>query len=292
MTVRHLRIFVAVYQEGSITKASASLHLAQPSVSLAIRELEEYYGVRLFDRMSRRIYVTDMGREFYNYAIHIVSLFEEMEQKIRNWDTVGTLRVGSSVTIGNVILPSLVQRFQKEHPQIDVHVSIYNSNTLEQCILDNRIDFALVEGDSSHPQITQLPFMEDRLCLICGKNDPLADQESVMLRDLEKRSFLLREIGSAGRELFDSVMLMNHFPVEPVWESVSTQAIITAVAKGLGISVLPQLLVKDAIDQGEVLEKRVEDASFTRKFSVIYHKNKYLSASAKTFIQLCREKAE
>ena len=100
MTLRHLHIFVSVYEHKSITKAANTLHIAQPSVSLAIKELGEYYGVQLFDRIGRGITPTEAAKHLYGYAIHIVSLFNEIEQHIKNWDNIGTLRIGASITIG------------------------------------------------------------------------------------------------------------------------------------------------------------------------------------------------
>ena len=97
MTLRHMKILVAVYQEGSVTRAAEALHLSQPSVSLAIKELEDYYGVELFTRMGRRIVPTECGNAFYGYAVHVVSLMDELETQMRNWDTVGTVRIGYHV---------------------------------------------------------------------------------------------------------------------------------------------------------------------------------------------------
>ena len=105
MTLRHMKIFTAVFRHSNITKAADELHLAQPSVSVAVKELEEYYGIRLFERFGRRIFPTETAKEFYGYALHIVSVFEEMEKKIRNWDTLGVIRIGASITIGTHILP-------------------------------------------------------------------------------------------------------------------------------------------------------------------------------------------
>ena len=113
MTLRHMKIFTAVFRNSNITRAAEELHLAQPSVSLAIKELEEYYGIRLFERIGRGISPTEGAKEFYGYALHIVSLFDEMEIKIKNWDTLGTLRLGTSIAIGTHILPILLERYQK-----------------------------------------------------------------------------------------------------------------------------------------------------------------------------------
>ena len=101
---------------------------AQPSVSLAIRELEEYYGVKLFDRISRKLYLTSFGEEFLNYASHIVSLFEKMETEMKNWDSVGTLRVGSSITIGTYLMPQYALEFRKKYPKINLKVFVDNAS--------------------------------------------------------------------------------------------------------------------------------------------------------------------
>ena len=111
MTLRHMKIFVSVFRHSNVTRAADELHLAQPSVSFAIKELEDYYGIRLFERIGKRITPTETGKEFFGYALHIVSMFDEMEKKIRNWDAIGTIRIGASITIGTHILPPLLKRY-------------------------------------------------------------------------------------------------------------------------------------------------------------------------------------
>ena len=112
MTLRHLRIFLAVCREGSATAAAEKLYIAQPTVSVAIRELEEHYSVTLFDRIGRRLFLTDAGRQMQSYAQHIVALLDEMEARSQDWEETGTLRLGSSITIGTVQLPGIVTRLQ------------------------------------------------------------------------------------------------------------------------------------------------------------------------------------
>ena len=139
MTLRHMKIFTAVFRHSNITKAADELHLAQPSVSVAVKELEEYYGIRLFERFGRRIFPTETAKEFYGYALHIVSVFEEMEKKIRNWDTLGVIRIGASITIGTHILPRLLKQYQALFPELRTEVTIKTSSVIEQNILDNDI---------------------------------------------------------------------------------------------------------------------------------------------------------
>lgn len=113
MTLKHIKIFVAVYQEESITRAAEKLHMTQPATSLAIRELEEYYHTKLFERSGRGIRVTSAGSQLYPSAVRLLSLYDEMDAEMKNWDTSGRLRIGSSISIGSCILPQLINRFQR-----------------------------------------------------------------------------------------------------------------------------------------------------------------------------------
>lgn len=287
MTLRHMRIFVSVYQTGSMTKAAQVLHLAQPSVSLAVKDLEAYYGVRLFDRLARRLYPTGDGQRFYDYALHIVSLFDEMEKGIRNWDSLGTLRVGSSVTIGTYFMPEWVLQFTKQYPMVKIQVSIRNSAEMEQMVLNNQVDFAFIEGKVIRPQLKQLSFLEDRLCIAAASNHPLAEKAQIPLDDLMKENFLLREKGSAGRELLEHGLELYGFRIDPIWESVSNQALIHGAMQGIGLTVLPYLLVRQELEKGALRELNVPQLSLSRHFSVVFHENKFFSPAAKAFLSQC-----
>lgn len=288
MTLRHMNIYVCVFRHSNITKAAGELHLAQPSVSLAVKELEDYYGVRLFERIGRRIYPTECGKEFYEYALHIVSLFEEMEQKIRNWDTLGTLRIGASITIGTHILPALIRRYQPLYPDLRVEVSVRQSAFIEQSILESSIDIGLIENTPEDPELRCIPFMGDSLCAITAPDHPLTESAEVTLAQMAEYPFLMREKGSAGREILDACFSLDHLSVRPLWESASTQAIVRAVSEGLGVAVLPYLLVKKEIEQQTVKELRLSHP-LNRSLNIIFHKNKFLTENMKAFIRLCQD---
>jgi DNA-binding transcriptional LysR family regulator len=288
MTIRHLRIFVAVCETGSVTKAANKLYLAQPSVSLAISELENYYGVKLFDRISRRLHLTDTGSQFLNYAKHIIYLFDELESGMKNWDLMGTLRVGSSITIGNYFLPKYVKEFQKTHPQIKVYVTIDNSQIIEDHVISNKVDFAFTEGIIDNPKLETINFLDDELICICAPSHPLSNQVEVDAETLSRQDLIMRERGSGGRNIFDAALLTFNLKTTPIWESVSTQAIIRAVGQGLGVSILPYLLVKSALEEGIVKQIKIQGLNLHRKLHIIYHKNKYLTPAALDFLALCK----
>lgn len=288
MTLRHIKIFVAVFQQGSITGAARELHLAQPSVSLAIKELEKYYGFRLFERIGRRISPTEGGKEFFGYAVHIIALFEEMEKKMKNWDAVGSIRIGTSITIGTHILPTLTRRFQTDYPELHLEAVISNSSDIERHILDNSIDIGLIETQPEHPELAFVSFMEDNMCAIVSNDHPLAGQPAVSLSQLAGYPFLMREHGSAGREILDACFSLQQLSVHPIWESSSTQAIVRGVAEGIGVAVLPYLLV-----ERDVQEKLVSMVPLTdpirRNLNIIYHKSKYLTPNMLAFMDLCKK---
>ena len=229
MTLRHMKIFVMVCRCKSVTTAAEKLGIAQPAVSLAIKELEQYYGIRLFDRISHKMFITEEGRQLLQYANKIVALFDEIEYDIRNWDSFGILRIGSSITIGTCLMPDYVRRFRAQYPKFKVLVTIDNSAEIEKKILENQLDFALIEGAVHYDSIVCHRFLKDELVLVCGARDESYPDE-VSVEELAELPFILREKGSGTRELFDSTLLTKGITVTPEWESISTEAIVSAIS--------------------------------------------------------------
>ena len=283
-------IFRTVCENGfNSTKAAEVLHMTQPAVSLAIKELEQYYGVHLFDRIGRRLQITDAGKHFLQYAIHISDLFSDMETGLRDWDSKGILRIGASITIGSQFLPRYVKAFTEICPGLDVRVTVDQSERLEQKIMANELDCALIEGIAHDPNIVSEAYMEDHLSVICSRDKGWKQGQVVSIEDFQRQRFLLREIGSGTREMFDRVVEQAGIHITPVWEAMSTTALVNAVINGLGIAVLPHRMILPALRQGLVCTVKVEGLSFSRNFHIIYHKDKFLTASAKRFINLCRD---
>lgn len=265
------------------------MHMTQPAVSLAMKELEQYYGVHLFDRIGRRLQITDVGKHFLQYSIHISDLFSDMETGLRDWDSKGILRIGASITIGSQFLPGYVKAFSEVCPGIDVRVTIEQSERLEQKILANELDFALIEGVVHDSRIVSEAYMEDRLSVICAADQGWTQGQIISVEDFQKQRFLLREKGSGTREVFDRVTAQAGIHIVPVWEAMSTTALVNATINGLGISVLPHRMILSAWRQGLIYTVQVEGLSFSRNFHIIRHKDKFLTASAERFIALCRD---
>ncbi len=289
MTLRHLRIFLAVKENHcNTTRAAEALHMTQPAVSLAIRELEEYYGVVLFDRVGRRLRLTEAGKRFGEYAGCILAMFDDMEKGMRNWDAFGLLRVGSSITIGSQFLPYYVNAFYARHPGTEVKVLVGPSDQLEQKLLAGELDLALIEGTVHSAGLVAQPYMEDSLSVICPAGGSFRPGQVLTVEEFRKQKFLLREHGSGTRDIFDLEMERAGIAVEPIWEGMSTTALVNAVINGLGIAVLPSRMVRGPLQRGIVVAVKVEGLEFRRQFHIVHHREKFLTASARAFIELCR----
>lgn len=289
MTLRHMVIFRAVCEAGfNSTKAAEGLHMTQPAVSLAIKELEQYYGVHLFDRIGRRLQITDAGKQFLQYAIHISDLFQDMETGLRNWGSKGILRVGASITIGSQFLPGYVKAFSNRFPDIDVRAVVEPSDRLEKKLLANELDCALTEGITHDPNIVSQAYMEDHLSVVCSADKGWQQGQIISLEEFQAQRFLLREYGSGTREVFDRTVAQAGIHITPIWEAMSTTALVNAVINGLGIAVLPYRMILPALHRGLIVTVGVKSLVFRRNFYVIHHKDKFLTDAAKAFMELCK----
>jgi len=292
VTLKHLSVFYNVYKENSVTRAAEKLGLTQPQVSHYIHDLEHIYSISLFQRSGRGIRRTQAAIELFEYASHIISMYDEMNSKMNNWNEAGKLRIGSSISIGACLMPLYIKKFKQTHPDTQVAVTIDSSDIIEQMLQESKLDFALIEGIPHASNIIIEPFMEDELVLVCNPDSSLAEKSlvstngTVTIEDLEDQPLLLREKNSATRNLAEESLVHLGMSVNPVWESTSTTAIINAVIENLGISILPRRFLASYINDKKVLPLKLENVDFKRTYNIIYHKNKYLSQSAVDFLNM------
>lgn len=289
MTIRHLRIFLSVTEAGSITGAASRLYLSQPSVSLAVKELEEHYGIRLFERLNKRIKITEEGKLFQTYAAHIVRMFDEMETAVANRGQV--LRVGSSITIGTRYMPGYCRAFREANPQVTVRVHIASSDEIEAMVLSGDLDLGVIEGTAHSGYLVSRTFLQDYLVPICPPESPLAHSPAPTLQEFLREPLLLREKGSGTRELLDDRLAALGIEADPLWESTSSEAVINGVLLGNGVSILSQKLVKELADAGRLCIPPIGELLLKRDFRIITHKNKFITAAMEAFTELVERTA-
>lgn|SRR5699024_4070879 len=290
MKIRHLRIFKAVCEEESITKAAEKLYITQPAVSNAISELENFLGVHLFDRISRNIYLNETGKLFLTKVIKVLDLYDDLEQNAKELEEHAKIKIGSSITIANFILPKKIIEFEKIYNNIPLEVIVENAWKIEEKLYNNEIDLGLIEGVIHNEELVNIPFSSYNLAVIGSPEHKLTSEKSVSAKQLVQEKLLLREKGSAIRDVFDSALLLHNLKANPTWTSINSQSLIYATKHNLGISVLPRILVKEELSRGEICEIKVDDFELVNKNHIVFHKDKFQTESFKTLVEIIQNK--
>ena len=261
MTLRNMRIFMTVCENGnSITAAAKALYLSQPSVTAAVQSLETEIGAPLFERLSRRLYLTERGKTFLSYAQRILSLYGEM-QKTLTGEQEFPLRVGASLTIGSTILPGICSAYLAENPARKLTVQVRRSRTLQEMLHTNELDLEV---------IAPLSFSKD----------------AITKEELLSSPLILREKGSGTRDYFDRVLEAAGLSAVPVWESESPEAILEMVSDGMGLGVLPRGRILHDLEAGRVKRLRLQDLSFPLEFTLVLHRDKIITDRIREFADM------
>lgn len=287
MSIRLLYIFKIVCECESITMAAQKLYMSQPAVTHAIQELEQKVAICLFERIGKRLYISDSGRQFYQKVCALLTMYEELEQSAKALEEYPPLRIGSSITNAYLLLPKLLASFQKMYPK-QVQVMVDNAAHIEEKLTKNEIDLAFIEGAIASSTFLRIPIFSYDLQVFCSPCHPLANAKDITLQALSKEPWLLREKGSAIRNTLDSACLLHDRIIEPLWESVNSQVLIQAVKQGLGISVLPRVLLQEALASEQISEIHlVEPLSCVNH--IVYHKDKHIHNAMRHFLTLCEQ---
>lgn len=289
MNVRHLQIFVTVAECGKMRTAAEKLHISQPSVSQAVRELEEYYDIQLFDRLSQRIYITEMGKNLLPYARHIVDSYGEMEEFAFDASRKNIIRIGGSVSVGTVLLPDIIGKLKTAIPNVDVRVVVDNTTNIEKMVLSSEIDVAIVEGMIENLELIQQDIFQDELVLVVGKNHPLFKVSNITLEQLTGQALISREAGSAERNQFERYLSEHGIRMVSKWSCSNTETIKHAVEAGEGIAILSRMLVKDELKKDILHIVQVENVRIKRNIKLVYHRNKYFTTPMRKLVEICEE---
>lgn len=289
MTIRHLKVFLAVVDTGGMSPAAKRLHVSQPTVSQAIAEIEKYYGIRIFERLSQKLYLTKEGELMLSFSRHIVDSFERMEEAMNHVAKTPILRIGCSVTVGTCLINDILDKAKQKMPDLDFSVMVANSSDIEHAILSSEVDLGIVEGILTSSDLLVTPVCEDELVIVCGKSHPLAREQKVTLEMLSGQDYISRERGSTERNQLEKAFEECGIQFKRTFFSTNTEAIKNAVICGRGIAVLSRRMIEKESAYGEIVELSVEGLQVTRNIHLALHKNKFLSEEIKMMKQILEE---
>jgi len=288
MNLQQLWTFYNVALHGGFSAAAAGLCLTQPSVSTQIRLLEDHYGIRLFERFGRRIELTEAGRALYSYAERIFHLTQQADSAIEDLKNTktGRIRISAISTLAAYYLPHIIADFRRRHPGIEIHLDSGYTEDVVKSVLAFQCDIGLVGKALSHDNIVATPLWEEELVIIVGPAHPFARRKTIPFGDLKDEPMIVSELGSGTREISDDLFRQKGAKPGIVMELGENEAVKTAVAGGLGVSILSATVVRREMEAGSIRAVRLEGERIARKFYLIHHKDKYWSRIIQAFVEL------
>lgn len=294
MADRRLQVFYTVARQLSFTKAAEQLCMTQPAVTFQVKQLEEHFSARLFERSHGKITLTPTGKLVLEYAERILGLSEEMDKRVSELTGVisGPLLLGASTTIAEFMLPRVLGEFKARHPQVQTRMTVANSEIIVNRVADYSIDLGLIESPSQLPGVHIEACCEDELVMICAPGYKLAGLKSVTPRQIAGEPYISRESGSGTREFADNYF--RHSGIAPedlniVMELGSPEAAKGVVETGIGIAIMSRATVAKELRLGSLVAIALEPR-LIRTLSLVYPHEKFRSRLLSTFVEFATSK--
>ena len=280
MSDRRLKVFHTVARLLSFTKAAEALHMTQPAVTFQVRQLEEYFNTRLFDRTHNKVNLTPAGQRVAEFAERIFDLYDEMENSVRDLtgEISGALTIGASTTIAEYMLPALLGEFKQRYPDINLRLKVSNSESIVSMVEHNVIDLGVVESPVSNKNLVVEVCHDDQLVVVTAPEHELARRGSkVKAAEILKYPFVSREEGSGTREV-----IMQYLEAEKVdtselnvtLELGSPESIKGAVEAGMGITIISRSIIDKELKLNTLCELQL-DPPLSRPFSFVRQRQKF-----------------
>ena len=289
MADRRLQVFHTVARLLSFTKASAALHMTQPAVTFQIRELENHFNTKLFDRIGNRISLTEVGKEVFAYTERILGLYNDMDDKIRDLtgENIGVLVIGASTTIGQYKIPTILGKFQRRFSDVRVRLKISNTVNIVHMVDTNEIDVGIVEAPVNNKNMVVKACWYDQLMVICPPGHELDGVESVAIEQIQGYPMIIREEGSGTREVISNYLEQQGLSLGDLNTSMelgSPESTKSAVKAALGISIISETALPKELNLG-TLRAIPLNPPMKRLFSIVYQRQQFRLRAVEEFLQ-------
>jgi DNA-binding transcriptional LysR family regulator len=289
-SLRQLEVFLAVARVGSVSGAGEALAMSQSAVSSALGDLERQFGLQLFDRIGKRLRLSELGQSVRAQADGVLDRASELEAAFEGRAAIGLLRIGATLTIGNHLVAPLMARFMRENSGAELTLAVANTEEIARRVANFDIDVGLVEGEIQHPDLEVTPWRDDELVVFCAPGHRYAKKRALTDADLRAAPWIVREHGSGTRQTFDRAM-HGLGQLDIVLALEHTEAIRGAVAAGLGLGCVSRIALQESFDHGTLAPCRVPHRDFRREFYLLLNKHKYRGRGLALWLALCREAA-
>jgi len=290
-SLRQLEVFLATAREENITRAASGLAMSQSAASGSLKELEAQFAVQLFDRIGKRLQLSELGKQLRPQAESLLAQARAFEQALVGAHVLGRLHIGATMTIGNYLAVAMIAEFRQRFPEADINLSVANTAAIAERVASFELDMGLIEGELNHPDLETTQWRRDELVVFAAPDHPLAHRRSLTDADLLSQQWIVRESGSGTRQAFDRAMHGIFADLSISMELQHTEAIKRAVEAGLGLGCLSRISLVDAFRRGSLVPLNVPERDFSRELYLITHRKKYHGAALQHWLDLCRESA-
>lgn len=288
-SLRQLEVFLATARHQNVTRAADELAMSQSAASGSLKELEAQFQVQLFDRVGKRLQLSELGTQLRPQAQSVLDQALALEASLLGADVVGQIHMGATLTIGNYLALSMIADFRQRFPQADVKMQIANTQDIVAAVADYELDMGLIEGELQHPDLDIVHWRKDELVVFAAPDHPLATKKKLSDDDLVQLPWLVREPGSGTRQTFDRAMSGILTDLNIAMELQQPKAIKRAAEVGLGVGCLSRISLEEAFARGSLVPLAVPQRDFHREWFIITHRHKFHSATFTQWLQLCRE---
>jgi DNA-binding transcriptional LysR family regulator len=293
MNLHLLRIFVAVVESGSFSRAAETLAISQPAVSKAVRELESQLETTLLDRQGRTFQSSEPGQALYTYGRSIFALEREAHETLAAFYGLerGRLTIGASTTIATYWLPPLIADFHLHHPHIEIRLISENTKQIIELLIDCQVDVALVEGPAAEPRVETRPWFSEEMVVIAASHPGSTLDEADTAKSLADQVWVMREPGSGSREATEALLHELGTSSPRTIEVGSNEAIVQTVSSGIGLGLVPRICARDQLRLGRVRQVDLGKPAVRRQLYRVRLPHRTVSQAAIAFEALLATKS-
>lgn len=290
MELRNINTFLHVAELHSFSRTARELGYSQSAVSAQIAQLESELGAPLFDRVGKTVRLTDAGQTFLGYARTLLTTAQQARSALQQVPQArGTLRVAMVDSLCSAFLPALAEAFHARCPQVELVVRTMVTEEMVSLLNANQIDLAYtMDHPLAHPNMVLALDEPEPICFIAPASHPLAGETSVPLQALTRQEFLLTERGKSYRDALEQALAARHLSLHPYLELGSADLLCQLVERGMGLSFLPEYLVRPCLAGGRVMILDVPDCRIQMRRQLFYHKDKWLTPQMEAFMEIAR----
>ena len=292
MDTDRLRIFLECARLGNFSRAAETLHLSQPSISLHIRQLEDWCGTNLFQRRGRRVELTDAGRVLREHAQRVLVDLDAARHVVREISGLGggRLAVGGAGLPGTYLLPKALSMFKALHPKLEIFMKFGVSSDIEPLLKDDVVELAMFSRKPKTAGLVYESFATSAMVAAAPAGHPLVKKKTVSLKELVREPLVLREPESAGGELVRSYLSHKKLPANVAMELSSHEAIRVAVAEGFGLTVIARRWLENELALKQIAILNVPALKLAIHHGIVYREGRVLSHAARNFLQFLRDR--